>query len=164
MNKIKTQPLTSENFSRFGSYVNMVHPSGDYIGEQPILFYRDPVTMSIFGASVAFSICEVYKQEKMIISTVECHNYSCEVILPLDDDAVIHVAPATNKVPIPEKTMAFYIPKGTLVRLNTGVWHLAPLPIHNDVIHNLIVLPERVYANDCYVVRYEEKDYIKIEL
>lgn len=163
MKKIKVQPLTPEAFNRFGSYVNMLEPSGDYIGEKPVLFYRDPVTMPIFG-SAAFSILEVYKQDKMIINAAEYHNYTGEIIMPLDDDAIIHVAPATGKIPIPGKTVAFYVPKGTLLRLNTGVWHLSPFPVHVEVLHCLIVLPERVYANDCYVVQYEQKDCMEIEL
>ncbi len=45
MRKIKAQPLMPETFNRFGSYVNMLEPSGDYIGEKPVLFYHDSVTM-----------------------------------------------------------------------------------------------------------------------
>lgn len=164
MRKIKVQQLTIETFNCFGSYVNMVKPSVNFIGEKPCLFYRDPVTMPIYGAAAAFSVCEVFKQEKMIINAAEYHNYTGEVIMPLDDDAIVHVAPATGKIPVPDETVAFYVPKGTLLKLNAGVWHLAPFAVHADVLHNLIVLPERVYANDCYVVQYDEKDWMEIEL
>lgn len=164
MRKIKVQQLMPETFNRFGSYVDMLKPTVDYIGEKPALFYRDPVTMTIFGGAAAFSVSEVYKQEKMIINAAEYHNYTGEVIIPLDDDAIVHVAPATDKVPVPEKTVAFYVPKGTLLKLNVGVWHFALSPVHADVLHSLIVLPERVYANDCYVVQYDEKDWMEVEL
>ena len=76
---------------------------------------------------------------------------------------MIHAAPPT-KDPVPQLTEAFVVPKGTVVKLNTGVWHLAPMPVEEDVVHVLIVLPERVYANDCFVVDYPEEDWIEIEL
>lgn len=164
MKNIKAQPLSHETFSRFGSYMDMLEPSGDYIGEKPGLFYRDAVTMPFFGSTAGFSVLEVYKQDKMIINAAEYHNYTGEIIMPLDDDAIIHVAPATGKIPVPDKTIAFYVPRGTLVRLNTGVWHLAPFPVRAEVMHCMIVLPERAYANDCYVVQYEKKDHMEVTL
>ena len=99
----------------------------------------------------------------MIVSKAEYHNTTQEGILCLDDDVVIHVAPA-GKEPVPELTEAFVVPKGTLVRLHTGTWHLSAMPINKDVAHVLIVLPERIYFNDCIVVDYPEEDWVEIEL
>ena len=62
----------------------------------------------------------------------------------------------------PEKTEAFIVPKGTLIKLNTGVWHLTPNPLHNDVLHLMIVMPERVYGNDCIVCDFPEEEYIEV--
>ena len=84
-------------------------------------------------------------------------------MLPLDDDLVLHVAPA-SKEPVPELTEAFIVPKGTLIRINTGVWHKGMLPLHQQMAHILIVLPERIYMNDCTIITYAEEDQIKIEL
>ena len=81
----------------------------------------------------------------------------------MDDDVILHVAPA-SKEPVPQLTEAFLVPKGTAVRLNPGVWHLAALPVNLDVAHVLIVLPERTYHNDCIVVDYAEEDWTEIEL
>ena len=65
---------------------------------------------------------------------------------------------------LPEKTEAFIVPKGTLVKLNTGVWHLAALPVHNELLHVMIILPERTYANDCIVCQYPEDRQVEIVL
>ena len=51
-----------------------------------------------------------------------------------------------------------------IVKLNVGVWHLAALPVHNDVMHVMITLPERIYKSDCVVIDYKEEDYIEIEM
>ena len=81
---------------------------------------------------------------------------------PLDDDMIIHVAPASAGAPVPELTRAFIVPKGTMVKINAAIWHLCPLPLNNEVLHAMIILPECTYANDCTVVDFEEKDWFKI--
>ena len=160
MRQIKAQKLTHEAFSKYGTFYDLVHPTGNALGA----FFNDKVTLPVGGeVPVAFSSLEMEKPEKMIVDAAEFHNYTGEVLLPLDDDVVIHVAPPT-KEPVPELTEAFIVPKGTVAKLNTGVWHLAPLPINEAKAHILIVLPERIYANDCTVVDYKEEDQIEIVL
>ena len=74
----------------------------------------------------------------------------------------IAVAPASAGAPVPELTRAFIVPKGTMVKINAAIWHLCPLPLNNEVLHAMIILPECTYANDCTVVDFEEKDWFKI--
>lgn len=160
MKKIKAQPLTKENFSTYGNFANILNPEGNHLGN----FYADQVIFPVSGEMpVAFStlICE--KPEKMIVTTAEFHNTTGEAFVTLDDDIVLHVAPP-SKEPVPKLTEAFIVPKGTVVKLNTGVWHLSAIPINIEKAHVLIVLPERTYCNDCIVVDYEEEDYIEIVL
>lgn len=160
MRTIKAQMLTAEAFSQYGMFYNLTEPTGNCLGA----FYNDKVALPVSGeVPVTFSSLVTEKADRMIVDSAEYHNYTGEGILPLNGDVVIHVAPAT-KEPVPDKTEAFIVPKGTVVKLNTGVWHLAPMPVKEDVVHVLIVLPERVYANDCYVVDYPEEDWMEIVL
>ncbi len=86
------------------------------------------------------------------------------LILPLDNDVLIHVAPATPAAVVPlDKVRVFRVPRGTMVTLRPGVWHHAPFTANNQPANVLIVLPERTYANDCVVVKLDEKDRIRIE-
>ena len=127
-------------------------------------FYPDQVMLPVSGVMpIAFSSLVMCKPEKMIISEAEYHNTTSEGILLLDDEAVIHVAPP-SKNPVPELTEAFIVSKGTIVKLNVGVWHLGPLPMNNQIMHVLIVLPERIYANDCTVVQCAFEDQMEIEI
>ena len=164
MRTIKAVPITVENFKPYGCFTNFLNPEGNcFPGDAT--FYPDQVELNVQGGKpITFSPLTVKKPEKMIVSKAEYHNYTGEGVFLIDDDAVIHVAPPSNKVIVPEKTEAFIVPKGTLVKLNTGVWHMAALPVHNDLLHVMIVLPERVYANDCIVCDYPEEDWIEIEL
>ena len=164
MRTIKAKPITIENFRPYGSFTSMLAPSGNcFPGDAT--FYPDQVELNVQGGRpITFSPLTVKKPERMIVTQVEYHTTTGEGIFVIDDDAVIHVAPPSNKVIVPEKTEAFIVPKGTLVKLNTGVWHLAALPVHNELLHVMIVLPERTYANDCVVCDYPEDRQVEIVL
>lgn len=160
MRTIKAKPITVENFQLYGSFTKILEPTGFSLGD----FYPDkchfPVSTQL---PITFSPLITHKPAEYIVTTAEYHDYTCEGVVPMDDDMIIHVAPA-SKEPIPHLTEAFLVPKGTAVRLNPGVWHLAALPVNLEEGHVLIVLPERTYKNDCVVVDYPEADWVKIEL
>ena len=109
-----------------------------------------------------FSVCRVCERPP-VIDVTEYHNLTGEGVLPLDADALIHVAPAGVEGPPPlDKVEAFRVPKGTFVSLNPGVWHHAPFAHNADVANVLIVLPERTYATDCHVTELEPAEQIEI--
>ena len=159
MYTIKAKPITAENFRAYGSFASMLNPTGPSLGD----INNDQVEIPESGnLPIAFSPHVVHKGE-MLVTMAEYHDTTCEGVLPLDDDVVLHVAPAT-KDPVPELTEAFIVPKGTMVKLYVGVWHLAAMPINLESAHVMITLPERIYKSDCVVVEYKEDQYVKIEL
>ncbi|MGD1822053.1 MAG: ureidoglycolate lyase [Pleomorphochaeta sp.] len=160
MRKIKAQKLTTESFKEFGSFYNMVDPQGYNLGD----FFPDHLDVAnTTNMSYGFSSLNVYKKDKMLVDTVEYHNYSAEVLLPIDTDIVIHVAPPNNKNVV-ELTQAFIIPKGTIVKLNIGVTHLCPFSITEEEGHVMVALPQRTYQNDCVLVDLSSEDQFEIVL
>jgi len=159
MRTISVNTLTKEVFSDFGSFYNMLKPDGHTLGN----FFHDHVLMPVSGnMPVGFSSMVITKPENaMLVTKAEYHNTTSEVLLPLDDDIIIYVAPPSNK-PVPEKTEAFLVPCGTIVRMNTGVWHFTPFPVHRKEGHVMVVLPERIYTTDCTIIDYDPSEYIEI--
>ena len=164
MNFIKAKPIDVIEFLEYGYVADIANPTNTYhFGEYPCAFNRDMVTMPLKDCmSPAFGSLKVGKRP-MIIEDVEFHSCSPEVMMPLDDDMVIHVGPANADILELDKIAAFIIPKGTLVVLKAGTWHGAPYPVNNDGTV-LICLPERTYFNDTkkYILTDEQK--IQIEL
>ena len=155
----KIKELSTEAFKPYGSYANMVKPTGPKMGG----FHPDMAVMTLGQANeAAFSVTQVQKKEN-IIDAMECHNHTGEGILPLDGDVLVHVAPAsrTDKVPM-DQVEVFRVPKGTLITLRPGVWHCAPFAENADVVNILVVLPERTYANDIYFYLVPKADQIRI--
>lgn len=160
MRKIQAKPLTKEAFAPYGSFTSIVKPEGFHMGD----FYNDQIKMHVSGEhNMALSPLVFHKAEHMIVDKAEYHNSTGEGIIVMDDDVVIYVAPASGD-PVPELTEAFFVPKGTAVYLNLGVWHCGGYCLNLEEAHVLIILPERIYKNDCVVVDYAEEDQMEIVL
>jgi len=97
----------------------------------------------------------------------EYHDTCCEVVMPLDGDVLMHVAPAVPEREFPfDLAEVFFVPKGTLCCLRPGVWHHAPYAfgglVGQPVVNCLIALPERTYMNDCKVYQFPVDRQLKI--
>lgn len=161
MRKIKIQRLTKEAFAPFGQYYSMAEPSGHALCGELHRFFPDRLIVGSYG-SLSISPILVKKPEKMTVTQVEYHTTTPEVIIPMNDDMILHVAPPSAGVPVPDETLAFLVPKGTAVKMNICVWHLAPLPANEKELSALILLPEATYMNDCKVVDLKADEQFEI--
>jgi len=152
MKEIAWKKLSLEGFRKFGTWSCMVSPSGPHLGAEPIQFYGDMVQSTLGAVPVAsFGVCRVMKRP-FVIDVSEFHDTCCEIVLPLDGDVLMHVAPAGPSPEFPsDAAEVFLVPRGTLACLRPGVWHHAPYAFGSNVVNCLIVLPERTYKNDCTV-------------
>lgn len=163
MREIKAKELSRESFDIYGVYAQLLNPSAPKIGEEPVEFFRDMAQLYVGQPVASFSICRVLKRPN-IVTTNEIHRGCGEGILPLDSDVIIHVGLPTPNGEIPYDTLeAFRVPRGTFVTLRRGVWHHAPFALGSGCANVLIVLPERTYADDCYVVEVPEEKKVLIK-
>lgn len=163
MRKVGIRRLTPEAFAPYGSYASIMEPQGCHLGTPPVTFYRD-MTQQYLGSTntVSFSTCVVNERE-WVIDCAEYHNYTCEAILVLDGDYLMHVAPAMPEGGDPaDEIEVFLIPKGTMMVTRPGVWHQAGFPYRCKAVHILCCLPERAYVNDCVVVNIPEEKKIQV--
>jgi ureidoglycolate lyase len=163
MKQVTWKELTVEGFAKFGTFANMINPSALKIGSEPIEFYRDMVQSQLGAAAVAsFGVCRVVKRP-FVLDVSEYHNGCCEVVLPLDGDVLMHVAPAVPQKEFPfQQAEVFRVPRGTLCCLRPGVWHHAPFAYGSQVVNCLVALPERTYVNDCTVYSFPTEELVKI--
>ena len=163
MRSIKAVPISNEAFASFGQFYTMADPKGYALCGEIHQFFPDRLT-AYSNHRVGYSPIVVKKPEKMIITQQEYHTTTWEMILPLDDDMILHVAPASAGKPVTELAQAFIVPKHTLVKMNSAIWHLAPLPAGKDALTAMIILPECTYANDCTVVDLTPEQQFEIVL
>lgn len=163
MLKIKAEPITNENFAPFGRFYKMSEPCGYALKGEIHSFFPDRLVAGTSG-NLAFSPIIVNKPSKYFITQQEYHLTTWEMILPLNDDMIIHCAPASAGKSVNEYAKAFIVPKNTLVMINSAIWHLAPLPVNENQLYAMIVLPECTYATDCTVVDLTEDQQFEIEI
>ena len=163
MKPVKAVPLTHEAFAPFGQFYTMDQPQGYALCGELHKFFPDRLVADS-EHRVGYSPIVVKKPDRMVITQQEYHTTTWEMILPLDDDMILHVAPASAGTPVTELAQAFIVPKHTLVKMNAAIWHLAPLPASKDALTAMIVLPECTYANDCTVVDLADDQQFEIVL
>lgn len=163
MRQIHVEPLTKEAYAPFGQYYALNAPEGYPLQGELHRFYPDRLIASA-AKNTGYSPIFVKKPEKMVVSAIEYHTTTCEMLLSLNDDFVLHVAPPSAGKPVPELTKAFLVPKFTLIKMNAAVWHLCPLPAHAAELSALVILPECTYMNDCTVVELKPEEQFEIVL
>jgi ureidoglycolate lyase len=165
MRTINVKKLDTEAFKVFGSFSNMMDPKTPRIGDDSMGFYRDMEILDLGQASrAAFSVAHI-KKRPFVIDMVESHMNCGEAMLPLDEDILIYLGPATPNGEIPlDKLEVFYVPARTLVVLRPGVWHCGPFVVNAEYVNMLVVLPERTYARDCFLYEIPEEERIMIEM
>ena len=148
MKTLKVEELTNESFREYGSFSDMLHPAGTFLGGVPARFFRDRVVANYDPTSlVAFGVNEISPREKNLIEKTEHHFNTCEVLMPMDGDLYLAVGPA-RKAPDYSEFRAFRIPKGTLVCLRPGTFHSGPYTAGGEIVHMLLALPEMMYMKD----------------
>lgn len=162
MKTVKLEALTKEAFAPFGEYYTISAPEGYPLTGELHRFFPDRLT-SYNSGLLGFSPILVKKPAEMKVTAIEYHTTTAELIMPLNDDMILHVAPPSAGKPLPEYTKAFLVPKNTLIKMMPCVWHLAPLPANAEELCALIVLPACTYMNDCTVVDLKEDEQFVIE-
>ena len=161
MRQIKVEALTVESFAPFGAFYRMDQPEGYALCGELHQFFPDRLTADS-NHRVGYSPILVKKPEKMVITQQEYHTTTWEMIMPLDDDMILHCAPASAGTPVTHLAKAFLVPKNTLIKMNAAIWHLAPLPANKEQLTAMIILPECTYANDCTVVDLKPEEQFEI--
>ena len=163
MKTIKAEKITQEAFAPFGAFYAIDRPDGYALCGELHQFFPDRMVADS-NHRVGYSPILVKKPEKMIITQQEYHTTTWEMIMPLNDDMIVHCAPASGGVPVTDHAKAFIVPKNTLIKFNAAIWHLAPLPVNEESLTAMIILPECTYANDCTVVDLKEDEQFEIVL
>jgi ureidoglycolate lyase len=165
MIKKEVKKLTTENFSIYGTYADMLNPKGTKFGTEPIEFFRDMIQLSLGQSiSASFSLCRLQKRD-FVIEASEYHNSCGEMIIPLDGDILMHVGAATSTAEVPVADIEiFRIPKGTIVCIRPGVWHQAAFAYKCNSVNILVALPERAYMSDCHLINIPQEKQIVINV
>ncbi len=124
---IEAKRISPENFRKFGSIVNS--PSGKPTSEAAdYKFWSDIADYKIDGET-EIGICTVFRQNENLITGMERHLKTPEILIPIDGAFVLPLLVEGEDV---SESEAFRVNIGEAVKINDGVWHGACLPAEKD--------------------------------
>lgn len=124
---LKTKKVDKVNFAPFGEF--HYRPQGEVSFECERFNWYDRITAVDLGVASfgMVSPCYTGKFEQVAL---EQHKNTKEIYIPLDSDIIIVVAKseAFDKDRYnSEDFAAFHVPAGSMVIMNEGIWHEAPM-------------------------------------
>jgi len=168
MRELSYRRLDPQAFAPYGTYAALIAPDrggrpAPRIGDPPIEFFRDLIQAGLGSdTTISFGVCRVTRRAP-VIDTSEYHDTSCEALMPMDGEVLMHVAPAVPGDRFPaEQAEVFLVPMGTMIVLRPGVWHHGPFALGAERVSCLVGLPERLYARDCHGVAIPPEDQIRV--
>lgn len=165
MKQLKAQSLTHEAFAKYGSFCNLYHPGVWPSMPDPFggAFYRDMLVGQVGSSgAIAVSLTHVVPRE-LVITFIEKHNHTCELMTILDADVLLHFGIATPPGEYPlDQLEVFWVPKGTCLCIRPGVWHEAPYLVGAEQANVQVLLPEYTYGVDCESLELTESQQLQI--
>lgn len=93
----------------------------------------------------------VGKKREMKLECLERHMQTVEILIELENDAVIFLAKPSEQGDEIKDIKAFYLREGQAVVLNKGTWHWVPYPFEKAECKTLVIFKAGTPANDCEI-------------
>jgi ureidoglycolate lyase len=151
------EPLTAESFRPFGAVLDRPGEPADATGPG-WSWWAKAAGLPADERPYAVGYLAL-ESAQPAIDWSECHERAAELIVPLDGDCAIYVAPRGER---PADFRAFRVPAGAGVVLDPGVWHGAPLAL-DGASSAIVLLPEGTGTDDTTVIRFPDNP-IRIEV
>lgn len=157
---LKIKKISSQNFAEFGEF--HYRPEGEVSFECGRFNWYDRITAVDFGVASFGMVCPCYTGNFQQVA-LEQHKKTKEIYIPLDYDIIIVVAKPDafdKNIITAQDFAAFHIPAGSMVIMNEGVWHEAPMTFAS-VANVLVIYRDKTGLED---KRLEEMANHKISI
>jgi ureidoglycolate lyase len=155
--ELRAETLTAEAFAPFGEVIEqpVVSPTAAGPGWQ---WWGETAIMPTDGRPCVAGYLKLHPTEPRF-DWAERHMRSAELILPLDGDCLIYVGPPDDprhpdRLPALSRFRAFHVRQGQGALLHPGVWHGAPLALH-EPLAAVVLLLQGTESADIALVRFE---------
>ena len=155
MRDVKVLELTRKNFSSYGQVVEVPASGQPAIDVETVKFWKQQAVYSM-GENTEVGILVVKKQQ-MVFDELENHFKTPTILLCLDGDFILPVAPPSDDVPSSSEVVAFRVPKNQMVIMAEKCWHGVAYPADKDEITLLVLIRENTLDDDTVFELIDEK-------
>lgn len=132
--KIVTQSTVKNEFAGYGEVIKS--PEGNPTSQDLTYKFWSNLGNYFIDGQTEIGICTVYKQKANIISGVERHLKTPEILIPIDSPFVL---PLLKEGDGEKNMVAFRVEVGEAVVIYEGVWHGACLPINTEAASYFVI-------------------------
>lgn len=160
MNVVVPIKLTGKEFERFGKLLSVSDKKAS-CDDADVTYIKQIYTGQMQNVSTGLMTC---KKRKFILTTMEKHDNTPEIMVNLGGDAVLILAEKDYdfKTNNSSKIQAFWIKKGDAYVIDPGVWHFASYPIEKEKVDYLIIFKKGTEDTDVKNEDLEEPLEIEI--
>lgn len=153
MYSVQFAELNRKNFNSYGKLIEVPVGTKPDIKTDTVQFWKQQAIIAM-GESIEVGVLKVKKQE-MIFNELENHFNTPTILISLDGDFIIPLAPVQDEIPSADKVVAFKVPKFQMLVLAEKCWHGTTYPVDQEEITLLVIFKKNSLENDTV---YEKLD------
>lgn len=153
MKELYAEKITTASIANYGFLLSKERDKP--IADNAEIKYWDKISELEMSHTVSTGIVKGFNNTG-IVSKMERHKKTPELLVALDGDALILLASADNRFNDSEKLNAFYLKQGEALALKKGIWHSVPMPFLKEC-KLLVVFASGTADNDLEIKNLDEK-------
>jgi ureidoglycolate hydrolase len=144
---MEIQALTANNFAGFGNILSK--DDVPIVDEANEFDFHDTAQAIKLAQNCCTGVLSCRHRKREVVK-MERHHESSEVIVALDGDMVMVVAPSDDELENNTRIRAFLIKQGQAIVMKPNTWHWIPFPIGEKDAHALVLFKDGTGANDLH--------------
>lgn len=143
---ISVKQATKENFAKYGQLIDLNELGEATIDVGIVQFWAKQADVD-FGDECEIGVLQVKKHD-MVFKELENHFKTPTLMISLDGDFILPLAPCQDEVPAVEEIEALKIKQGQLYKMEAKCWHGEVYPTDKDQLTLLVFLKKGSLDDD----------------
>lgn len=148
---------TKENFAAYGELIQLPSDATPTFSDDHFSYWKQQgIINTISDAEVG--VLNV-RQKLMSFELMERHNFTAELLVPLNGSFICPVAIPSLVVPNADQVTAFCISQGQAILLKPNCWHWMPILVEKEILV-LVIFKNNTSADDLIIEKLNETCYL----
>jgi len=160
---VKVKMITPSSFAKFGKVADSkIKPP--LVDAENLKFWTTIATYTVEG-DTEIALCQV-KNSTNSVGMLERHIKTPEILVPIEGDFILPVAPAgnlqdTDEIPEASGVEAFLVHSDQAVVMEKGVWHTAPIPTGKEISF-FVIFRKETTKQDAVFKKLKNDETVKV--
>ena len=146
--KIKSVELCKDEFAAYGRIMSR-HEASEFnqLGAGDEYTFTDTTEDFEIGPRGCSGMLWC-RNRKMTVNKMEHHKHTVEILVAINNDYILCVAPGNTAAPELDKIKAFRIKQGTVILMEKSCWHWIPFPLNDEDAQIMVIFKDKTGVED----------------